>query len=72
MVWWMSQRGFKSSCRVCGAWNMQGYHFVQIDPGGPTGTQSNSCYKEKCTPSDNLEYLEWMAEQDDKKNTKAR
>jgi len=59
MVWWMDARKFKSPCRVCGAWRVQGYHWVPVDVNGPTGTQSASAYKEECSPSDNLEYVEW-------------
>jgi hypothetical protein len=62
VVWWMEQRKFKSSCRVCGAWRVQGYHWIPMDTNGPTGEHSNSAHKEECSPSDNLEYLEWCLE----------
>lgn len=62
MVWWMDQRGFQSSCRVCGCWKVQNKHWVPIPADGPTGTQSNSGYWEACTPSDNLEFLEYKYE----------
>ncbi len=56
--WWMIDRGFESSCRVCMCWNVQGYHWSTIQRNG-------MFYAEFCIPSDNLEYLEWCIRQKD-------
>jgi len=53
----------RSPCRICGAWRVQGYHFVPVDIGGPTTNIPNPYVrKEECVPSDNLEYLEQQYE----------
>jgi hypothetical protein len=56
---------YKSYCRVCKAYRIQGMHWVPTELSilTPTGTQSNSGYWEECVPSDNLEYLEYKYEQ---------
>jgi hypothetical protein len=59
---WFVNRGFKSHCRICGCWKVQGYHWMPIDSDGPTGTHSEMMYAEFCSPSDNLEFLEWCLE----------
>ena len=60
---WMYSRKIKSFCRVCGSWRVEGYHWIPNDTNGPTGEHSTSARIEACSPSDNLEYLEWCLEQ---------
>lgn len=55
---------FISPCRICRCWKVQNKHWVpeEVPLFAPTGTQSNSGYWEECTPSDNLEFLEYKYE----------
>ena len=63
MIWWMDAREFISPCRVCGAYRVQGYHWVPNEISG-----SDSVRKEECRPSDNLEYLEWCTKRKEQLN----
>ena len=53
---------FKSPCRVCKSFRVLGHHILPVDTSGPTGAVSYEARKEECSPSDNLEYLEWCLE----------
>lgn len=50
---------FKSSCRICGSWRVNGKHFKSYNPNSRSLVVYMEGYYEECVPSDNLEYLEW-------------
>lgn len=56
---WMDNRGFESSCRVCGAWSVQNHHWVSDNPLSNKISEYSQGHYEQCIPLDNLEYLEY-------------
>lgn len=63
---WFIDRGFKSFCRVCGCWQVQGHHWISDNPYSSTISEYMEGHFEDCSPSNNLEYLEWCLEQREK------
>jgi hypothetical protein len=77
MIWWREQRGFNSSCRICGCWSVQKRHWMptQAKPDYSnieliTRDQWLDGKYEECIPSDNLEYLEWLYDKTQKEIVK--